>query len=230
MSEARAYQTALHQGNEALAQLHQEAAVQWIKQRANEAFSHEHVVCQRLQIELAQSAMAVAHHENHANMVEYRCVRYREQRDAALRDCDLHENRARDANHLARQRYDMYQNVDAHYTALQGQFLELRSMHQARGAASEVRSTEEATVHTRLSAELEPAQLSERQIERARDREAQDCRLYEDSLDRCESLLRRKMYDLRETEFELRNTEDSWMKMLRESDAIGPRFLVTIAK
>ena len=46
VSEARAYQTALTQGNEALAQSQQEAAlVQWIKQRADEAFSHEHVVC-----------------------------------------------------------------------------------------------------------------------------------------------------------------------------------------
>jgi hypothetical protein len=165
VSEARAYQTALHQGNEAVAQLQQEAAlVHWIKQRADEAFSHEHVVCQRLQIELAQSAMAIAHHENHANMIESRCVRYRDQRDAALRECDLCENLARDANHLATKRYDMYRDIGTRYVALQDHFLGLRSLHEARSEATEVRSMQEATVYMRLSSELESATLTEAQV------------------------------------------------------------------
>ena len=78
VSEAKAYQSARTQGNEALAQLHQEAALaHWIKQRADEAFSHEHVVCQRLHVELAQRALSIAHQEEHVQLLESRCVRYR---------------------------------------------------------------------------------------------------------------------------------------------------------
>ena len=101
VSEARAYQTALTQGNEALAQLQQVAALmQWIKQRADKAFSHEHVVCQSLRIELSQSALAVAHHERHAHMLESRCMRYREQRGQAQFACSHEETQARDAHRV----------------------------------------------------------------------------------------------------------------------------------
>ena len=90
VSEAQAYQTARTQGNVALAQLHQEAALaHWIKHRADEAFSHEHVVCQRLHVEHAQKALSVAHHEEHVQRLESRCVRYREQSDQAQRVCDM---------------------------------------------------------------------------------------------------------------------------------------------
>ena len=77
----------------------------------------------------------------------------------------MQETRARDAYHMANQRYDMCQNVGTQYVALQDQFIELQGMLRARGASPEARSAEEAEIFARLSSNLESAQLSERQIQ-----------------------------------------------------------------
>ena len=61
-------------------------------------------------------------------------------------------------------------------------------------------------------------QLANREMERACFRELQDSRLHEDSFRRCEPLLQRRTYDLTEAEFDLRNTEETWMLMRGESD------------
>ena len=104
------------------------------------------------------------------------------------------------------------------YSALQDQFLELRGMHEARGEATAAQNMHEAATYRRLSSELESATLTELQLERACHREAQNCRFEEDSLNRYESFMRRKLYDLAESEVELRNTEQSWMQMRAETD------------
>ena len=164
--------------------------------------------------------MAIAHHENHANMIESRCVRYREQRDAAQRESDLCENLARDANRLAQMRYDQSRDIGNRYVAVQDESLELRALHLARGEASAGHGRQETKVYARLSSELEHARLSEFQLERACYREQQDCRFQENTFSRCESLLQRRTYELTETELELRNTEETWMRMRRETDAM----------
>ena len=79
---------------------------------------------------------------------------------------------------------------------------------------------QELRVYARLSTEIEGVQLQNREMERAMFRALQSSRQHEDSFRRCESHLQQRIYDLTATETELRNTEESWMQMLAESDSM----------
>ena len=157
VSEAHAYQQAQIQGNEALQQLHQEAAlVQWIKNRAEEAFAREHVVCQTLRIEAAQQSTAMSHHEQHIQELENRCLRYRTQRDEARRASDAAEVTARMAEERALHRHEAYNSLSAAHAQLQN-----RLAHAGFEITAARDSAAERASYAEMSAQVRDAQDAE---------------------------------------------------------------------
>ena len=153
-------------------------------------------------------------------MLESRCVRYQEQRDEALHARDASDMIAQEARELAQRRTDQHRHLGLQCVALQDQFTELRGMLRATEQTTEVQGMQEMRVYARLSAEINGVQLQNREMERAMFRELQEARSHEDSFRRCESHLHQRIYDLMATETELRNTEESWMQMLDESESM----------
>jgi len=157
VSEARACQQAQIHGNEAVRQLHQETAlVHWIKNRAEEAFAREHVVCQSLRVEAAQHSTAMSHQEQHIHELESRCMRYRTQRDEARRASDAAEVTARMAEERALHRHEAYNSLSAAHAQLQN-----RLAHAGFEITAARDSAAERASYAEMSAQVRDAQDAE---------------------------------------------------------------------
>ena len=88
VQEAREFQESQTLGRAKLQTLQREGAmVHWIRQRAEEAFTREHIACQTLRVDLAQIHMTCVHHEQHAQHMEARAKQLLDQRNSARESC-----------------------------------------------------------------------------------------------------------------------------------------------